>query len=214
MWKLIKAEWTYYRTIILILYAFILPFLILNTVMEGFEEHLGRAVFIAVPILSLAMNREEKKYRKNPFYSKLPVPLPLVGISRLAVWVPFWLSLVFLFGLSCMIGNHDRIGANLPWILLSFASSMIIFGSFATVILDLRYCFRGMVWDKTVTVGIIFLPWIVAVVYLFATVSGPAGPYLARIFFTPAGSRTLILIAIFLLMLSGVVYNCRKSYLE
>lgn len=214
MWKLIRAEWTYYKTIIVILYAFILPFLILNAVTEGFEEHLGRAVFIAVPVLSIVMNSEEKKSKKNPFYSKLPVPVSLVGISRLAVWVPFWLSLVFLFGLSCMIGNHDRIGANLPWIVLTLASTMIIFGSFATVMLDLRYCFSGIVLDKTVTACIIFLPWIAAVIYLFTTVSGPVGPYLARIFFTTTGSSTLILIAIFLAVSSVVVYQRRKSYLE
>jgi len=214
MWKVMKAEWTYHKTIILILYAFIMPFVILNAVVEGFEEHVGRAIFIAVPILSLAMNSEKKKSKKSPFYSKLPMSVRHVGISRLAVWVPFWLSCVFLFGVSCMIGEHDRIGTSLPWIVLTLTSSMVIFGSFATVVQDLRYCFRGVVLDRTVTVCIIFLPWIAAVIYLSATVCGPIGPYLATVFFTPTASLTVILVAIILLVLSVVVYECRTSYVE
>ena len=214
MWKLMKAEWTYYKTLLIILYAFMAPFIIINTFKDGFEEHLARAMWITVPIIVIAMNSEDKKSKKNPLYAKLPIPTHNVGISRLAIWAPFWLSLVFLFGVSSLINNHSTIGQYFPWIILTLASSMIIIGAFSSTILDLRYCFRRKVMDMTLAACIIIIPWILAILYLFMSISDPVGPYLAGIFFSPAVSISMTFTATTLLILSVIVFNQRRSFLE
>jgi hypothetical protein len=214
MWTLIRVELTYYKTLLIILYACILPFIVINTFRSGFEEHLARAMWITVPIIVIAMNSEEKKSKKNPLYAKLPVSKWRIGIVRLSVWVPFWLSLVMLFWLSCRIGGSHRIVTYFPWLILTLGSSMIIIGSFSSTVLDLRYCFREKVLDKTLAGCIIMIPWILALMYLLMSVSGPIGPYLARVFFSPQTSILMTILAVLLIILSVAVYNCRKSYLE
>ena len=65
MWKLIKTEWTYYKSLLLILYCFIVPLLVINMFRSGFEKHLVTAMWITVPILAIAMNSEEKIKKKS-----------------------------------------------------------------------------------------------------------------------------------------------------
>lgn len=214
MWIIIKTELAYYKTLLVILYGIVTPFLVANAMREDFAEQLARVMFITVPIMGIVMNIEEKKSRKNPLYVKLPVPLRQIGIARQAVWLTFWLSLVALFAISSWIGYRDKGDATLPWFILTIMSAIIVLVTSVTIIQDLRFCIRRMALNRVFAAGLLFIPLIAALIYLVVTVSTPVGVYLAGIFLTPSGSICLSLLAGGLLVLSVVVFAHRKSYLE
>jgi len=211
MWKLIKSEISYYKTLIVTLYIITIPFFILNVVVDNFEQYVARVMILILPIVGIITNREEKRSKKIPLHVRLPIPLRQIAISRLGVWLPFWISLMFLFWLSSLIGNH---GHNTLWLILTIMNAMIILMLFSIIIFDLRYCFKIRVTGKRFMPILATISIILAILYVFITFSNEARSFLTLYLFTSGVASASALLCIVLLLVSVLIFERRKSYLE
>ena len=200
--------------VIIILYILVIPFLILNAVRDDFEEHLLRVMLISVPVLGIAINSEEKESRKNPLYVKLPVSVRQIGIARNMLWISFWISLVILLGFSILINKYASIKMTDLWLILTIAGLMIILGASTSIVQDLRFCFQGKILSRALRMCLVLIPIIAAVIYLCFSISGSVRVYLARRLLMPWSSILMGFIAAGLVVLSVIVFERRKSYLE
>jgi len=211
MSKLIKSEISYYKTLIVTLYIITIPFFILNVVVDNFEQYVARVMILILPIVGIITNREEKRSKKIPLHVRLPIPLRQIAISRLGVWLPFWISLMFLFWLSSLIGNH---GHNTLWLILTVMNAMIILMLFSIIIFDLRYCFKIRVTGKRFMPILATISIILAILYVFITFSNEARSFLTLYLFTSGVASASALLCIVLLLVSVLIFERRKSYLE
>ena len=211
MWKLIKSEISYYKTLILTLYIINIPFFILNTVMDNFEQYVARVMILILPIVGIITNREEKRSKKIPLHVRLPIPLRQIAISRLGVWLPFWISLMIIFWFSSLIGNKTN---DTLWLILTIMNAMIILMIFSIIIFDLRYCFKIRVTGKRFMPILATISIILATLYVLITFSNEARSFLTLYLFTSQVASVSALLCIILLLVSVFIFERRKSYLE
>jgi hypothetical protein len=211
MWKLIKSEISYYKILIVTLYLVTIPFFILNVMVNNFEQYVARMMILILPIVGIITNREEKRSKKIPLHVRLPIPLRQIAISRLGIWLPFWISLMFLFWLSSLIGNH---GHNTLWLILTIMNAMIILMLFSIIIFDLRYCFKIRVTGKRFMPILATISIILATLYVLITFSNEARSFLTLYLFTSQVASVSALLCIMLLLVSVFIFEHRKSYLE
>ena len=211
MWKLIIYEISYYKTVIVTLYIITIPFFILNMVVDNFEQYVARLMILILPIVGIITNREEKRSKKIPLYIRLPIPLRHIAIGRLSVWLPFWISLIFLFFLSSLIGNHSK---DTLWLILTIMNAMIILMLFSIIVFDLRYCFKIRVTGKRFMPILATISIMLALFYVLITFSKQARSVLTQHLFTQQVAIVSGLLCIVLFVLSVFIFERRKSYLE
>lgn len=211
MWKLIKSEVSYYKTLILTLYIITIPFFILNAVVDDFEQYVARLMILILPIVGIISNREEKRSKKIPLYIRLPIPLRHIALTRLGVWLPFWISLMFLFWLSSLIDNHSN---DTLWLILTIMNAMIILMLFSIIVFDLHYCFKIRVTGKRFMPILATISIILAILYVLIMFSNEARSFLTLYFFTSGVASVSALLCLFLLLVSVIIFERRKSYLE
>jgi len=211
MWKLIKSEISYYKKLIVTLYLITIPFFILNVVVDDFEQYVARLMILILPIVGIITNREEKRSKKIPMYIRLPIPLRHIALARLGVWLPFWISLMFLFWLSSLIGNHSN---DTLWLILTIMNAMIILMLFSIIIFDLRYCYKIRVTGKRFMPILATISIMLALFYVLITFSKQARSVLTQHLFTQQVAIVSGLLCVVLFLLSVFIFERRKSYLE
>ncbi len=211
MWKLIESEISYYKTLIMILYIITIPFFILNAVVDNFEQYMARVMILILPIVGIIANREEKRSKNIPLYSRLPIQLRHIAITRLGVWLPFWFSLMFLFWLSSLINKH---GNDTLWLILTIMNAMIIQILFSIIVFDLRYCFKIRVTGKRFIPILATISIILAIFYVLITFLNEVRSFLTLYLFTSGVASVSALLCIVLLFVSMIIFEGRKSYLE
>jgi hypothetical protein len=217
MWNIIKAEIRYYRNIYLALYGFVTIFLIVNVFAGDLEDHMLWISFVTLPMIGNFVSNEEKKTRRIRLYARLPVPLRHVSIARYPVLVNYWFSLVLLICLSSYISKPFGTIALSYWEILSFAATGPLLAAGMNAHLDLK--FNGIRPGKKLTFRFLlaFLSVVIIVFYFTAYLTKTSRffdlpPFL--IFRHLSTALTLCCFTIGLFILSMLVFEHRKSYLE
>lgn len=214
MWKLIKSEISYYKTLIVTMYIVTIPFFILNTVVDNFEEYVARLMILILPIIGIITNREEKRSKKIPLYVRLPIPLRQIAIARLGVWLPFWISLMLFFWFSSFIGNNRHIEEATAWLILTIMNVMITLMLLSIFVFDLRYCCKIKIAGKRFMPILALISIILAVFYVLITFSKEARSVLIQHLFTQQIAVVSGVFCVVLFVLSVLIFERRKSYLE
>ncbi len=75
MWKLIKADIQYNKTIFAILYSIIIPLTAANAIWGGLDEIILKTMFFSIAAMGAFIGNEETKYRFCRRRASLPVSL-------------------------------------------------------------------------------------------------------------------------------------------
>lgn len=218
MWRMIKADIAYNRTLFIFLYSALFVAVIINALRPGFAEILSSLMFFSVVMIGIMAGIEEVKTKRVRFFSGLPIAIRQLGIMRYPVFVAYWSSLMALLYLSSFLSRQVHMGLDYLWWILTRTGSMFIMVACMDLGQDLPFCVK----DKALGLA---LKWIAILLGIFG------GPFvyfatnpqrqsdqifkaLSECFGTSAGAIGLILFSIGLMVLSIWIYEQRKSYTE
>jgi hypothetical protein len=218
MWRMIKADIAYYRTLFFILYSTLFVAVIINAVRTGFVEILSSLMFISVGMIGIVAGIEEVKTKRVRFFSALPLTVRQLGILRYPVFVAYWLSLMALLYLSSLLSRQGHVSLDHLWWILTRTGSMFIMVACMDLGQDLPFCVK----DKGPGLA---LKWIAILFGIFGgpfvyfatnsrTQSDKIFMALSEFFETSTGAIGLLLFSLGLMVLSIWVYEQRKSYTE
>lgn len=142
MWRLIKADIEYNRSLFAFLYTVIFLAVIANFVLGGREEYLTQLMFITIVVIGVTAGLEEMKTKRIRIYSGLPVPIRSLGIFRYPVFIAYWISLMVLLWLSTWIGQSDPQPDILFW-LMTRSSTVFIWIACMNLAQDLPFCYNS-----------------------------------------------------------------------
>jgi hypothetical protein len=218
MWRMIKADIAYNRTLFFILYSVLFVAVVINAVRPGFAEILSSLMFFSVVMIGIVAGIEEVKTKRVRFFSGLPIAVRQMGIMRYPVFVTYWVSLMVLLYLSILLSRQGHVGLDYLWWILTRTGSLFIYVACMDLGQDLPFCLK----DKGTGLA---LKWIAI---LFGIFGGPFVYFatnsrrpsdqifkvLSEFFGTPADAIGLVLLSLGLMVLSIWVYEQRKSYTE
>lgn len=170
MWRLAKTDFLYNRTLFACIYGIILIGAAANAVVRGLENLLMIMMFFSIVAIGAVTGNEEAKYNMKRFLIRLPVPLRQIALGGHMLWFLYWLSLILIFWVSCLIGRHGGLGLDFLWLCLALTGSAngLVFGMGLGV--DSTYDFTGKA-------GRFLLR---AIALFFASISGSAYLFIAR----------------------------------
>lgn len=218
MWKLIKADLEYNRTLFIFLYSIIFVSVLANSIRGDLEEYLAILMFFSVVLIGILVGTEEVKTKRIRFLSELPLPVRQLGILRYPVFVTYWFSLMVLLWLSSLVSQQGHLGLDYLWWILTRTGSMFLMVAFMDLGQDLPFCVKDKgpgIALKSIAIlfGIIGGPFI-----YFATNAGrqsdPIFISLSEIFITASGAIGLFVFSLLLILVSIYVYEQRQSYTE
>jgi hypothetical protein len=218
MWKLIKADLEYNRTLFIFLYSIIFVSVLANSIRGDLEEYLAILLFFSVVLIGILVGTEEVKTKRIRFLSELPLPVRQLGILRYPVFLTYWFSLMVLLWLSSLVSQQGDLGLDYLWWILTRTGSMFLMVAFMDLGQDLPFCVKDKgpgIALKSIAIlfGIIGGPFI-----YFATNAGrqsdPIFISLSEIFITASGAIGLFVFSLLLILVSIYVYEQRRSYTE
>jgi hypothetical protein len=218
MWRMIKADIAYNRTLFIVLYSALFGAVIINAARPGFAEILSSLMFFSVVMIGIVAGIEEVKTKRVRFFSGLPIAVRQMGIVRYPVFVTYWVSLMVLLYLSSLLSRQGHVGLDYLWWILTRTGSMFIMVACMDLGQDLPFCFK----DKGP--GLV-LKWIAI---LFGIFGGPFVYFvtnprrqsdqifraLSEFFGASTGAIGLVLFSLGLMGLSIWVYEQRRSFTE
>ena len=211
MWKLLKSEFEYYRSSLIVIGLFLLPLLVINIFDDGFQGILLRVLVILPPIMGIIAAQEEKLSRKTPMHMRLPLSLRGIALTRYLFWIIPWLGLILLAVLSSAIrGAGDRDVMQL----LIIAGAMIAFMSAASMLADLQYCFKRSLLMNAMRILMLILMLSAILLYLGISFSQRLGDLASNMCASPFSLAAIVAAAIFLLISGILCFELRKTYLE
>ncbi|MEE4311537.1 MAG: ABC-2 transporter permease [candidate division KSB1 bacterium] len=211
MWKLLKSEYEYHRSSLIVITLFFLPMIIVNIFYDGFQGILLRVLVILPPIMGIIAAQEERLSHKTPMRMRLPLSLRSIAVTRYLFWIIPWICLILLAVLSSAIRGSVE-GDVLQ--LLIIAGAMIAFMSAASMLADLQYCFKRSLLSNAIRILIIILMLAAVFLYLGISFSARMRDIASNLSASPNSILIIVATAI-LFMITGIVsFECRKSYLE
>lgn len=153
MWKLIKAEFTYYKTIMIMTHIIIFPILIAYVFFGGRAKgHLLPdkwhvmaiwMVFFAALIAGGWALNDRLNQKRIRFYTLLPLSPGRLAIVRFALPVTVWSSLIFLYWIFYFMGSTGRIESHLLWHILYMTGLFFVIMVIRDLYNDLKYFLYG-----------------------------------------------------------------------
>lgn len=175
MWKLIKAEITYYRRSIVIVYLLIFPVTIAYVYFGGKEVSellldkwrvMGIwMMFMATLIMYGFTKIEMIKYKRERFLSFLPMPIIEFAMLRFVLPIFYWLSMIILFWLIYFISSMGNIQFHFMWNFLYISGLLLCLISIRFIFNDLQYMRSGrkskklMIAIAVILIQILFWPY-------------------------------------------------------
>lgn len=211
MWKIVKADIEYYKVLFFLLYIFILPFWVIQTVLGDFENHLIWVSFYTLPIIGIFVGNEEKKSKRTRLLASLPLSARQIGMARYPILITYWASLLILIYISTIIGGKSIISTSE---LFSIAASGPFIAACMSINLDLRFQNITLAKQILFRTAVIVAAVVITITYLGGyllnfTESAPFG-----IFNNLSFATIFSLMTIILLIISEIIYERRATYLE
>jgi hypothetical protein len=140
MWKLVKADYEYYRIPTLIWMSLMLILFTANAIRGGLEEDLVLILFWAVIIIKwVVAPRDLSAILRTRFQAGLPLPVRTLGIYRHYRVVVDWSVIMILLFLSSLISMRGHIGPHYIGWLLAKLAGILIFAGLAGLSADLLF---------------------------------------------------------------------------
>jgi len=218
MWKLIKADIEYNRTLFIFLYSIIFVSVLANSIRGDLEEFLTIVMFFSVILIGTVAGIEEVKTKRVRFFSGLPLQVRQLGILRYPIFLAYWFSLMILLWLSSLVSQQGHLGLDYLWWILTRTGSMFLMVAFMDLGQDLPFCVKNKgpgIALKSIAIlfGILGGPFV-----YFATNAGrqsdPIFVSLSEVFITASGAIGLFIFSLVLILVSIYVYEQRRSYTE
>ncbi len=218
MWRVIKADIAYNKTLFIFLYSGVFVAVTANAVYADLEALLSVLMFFSVVIIGIVVGVEEIKTKRIRFFSGLPLPARQLGILRYPVFATYWLSLMVLLCLSSLVSQQGHLGLDYLWWILTRTGAMFIMVGFMDLSQDLPFCVKGKVSGYALKWTALLLGTLGGPLVYFATnprkQSDVIFSALSKFFETFRGAAGLFLISLCIIALSIRVYERRKSYAE
>jgi len=231
MWKLIKAEISYYRRSISIVYLLIFPLMIAYIYFGGRE--MGEMLpdkwlvmgiwmmFLAALIFYGFTKIESIRHKRDRYHSLLPLPIHNFAILRFILPIFFWLSMIILFWLIYFISSMGNIQFHFLWNFLYISGLLLCLISIRFIFNDLQYMRSGrkskklMITIAVILIQILFWPYFLT---LYSHYNVKPFDFLKKhipIFLLSHTSAILsALVGLVCVGLSVVIFLKRKSFLE
>lgn len=217
MWKLLKADIEYNRSLLVFLYTAIILASVLNSFLGGGVEYLAALMFFSVAIIGVTAGLEEMKTKRIRLFAGLPVKAQTLGIFRYPVFITYWLSMMVLLWLSGLLGPADP-GPDFFWWLLTRSSTVFVWIACMNLGQDLPFSCSSKGSGY-------FLKWtfnlggaVAGPMLYFATNprSHPDKVFsaLAAVFNSAAGALSWFVLSLVLTAISVVVYQRRRAFTE
>lgn len=154
MWKLLKAEFSYYQYIFSIVFSLIMLFMILfivysnigNMSIEKDSRGAMTLMFSATFITLFVMLLHRSVNKIDRFHILLPVTVRMIGITRLSVILIFWLGMAVLFWLSYAVIKSTVLQTgedNSLYVFLTLNGVIFIANAAYLIARDLAFFFTG-----------------------------------------------------------------------
>jgi len=175
MWRLIKAEISYYKRPIAIVYLLIFPLMIAYVYIGGKEA--GELLpdkwlimgiwmmFLATLILYGFTKIESIKHKRDRYLSLLPLPIHKFAILRFILPIFFWLIMIILFWLIYFISSQGNIRFDFLWNILYISGLLLCIIAIRFIFNDLQYIRSGrkskklMITIAVILIQILFWPY-------------------------------------------------------
>lgn len=228
MWKILIAEYAYYKTVVITAYLFLLGVTI-SFMFWGLDEidnsfPAVKAVMMATAgsifIFKAIKTYQEKRDRMLII---LPYSTFQVGISRLLTLFIFWMSSLLIV-LSCFLFKPAHFELKILWNILSLSGFVFCLISVPFFYRDLIYCFDDKYNKITLTIIFtfivifgysLFILFIVSaeLMSLVQSLSLLKGEF-TKFTESPLGAMLFILFGSLFMVLSTLIFKHRKSYVE
>lgn len=229
MWKILKAELSYNKYVLVIPYGVVLYVIIAN-VSQGWSNvelnlpGVRAMMVVAAAVIFLFSIVTFFKEKRERYFTLLPLSIRQIGISRLLFLITVWLSFILLFWISTLTVTPYQLSTIL-WGTLSLTGFILMANAYIFIHRDLKFCSSGKFQKILIT---FFYPIMIIIGYLlwYLLFAVPV-PYFE--FFKPLNtlneefsniSTSLMGFSIFIVLgmsftvLSVFVFKRRRSYLE
>ncbi|MFC2156431.1 hypothetical protein ACFLT9_01210 [Acidobacteriota bacterium] len=218
MWKLIKADISYNRSLFFTLYSIMVPLFILNSFVKGIESLVGQIMFFNIVLLGALAGNDEVKHKYIRMLAVLPVSLRAFAISRFPVWMGYWISLMALLVLSTLIGRWGDVPAQFPWQMIAFTGLMFIWVTCMDFFINLKFVFKGRVLGYSLRSLVIILAVFFSVLTLVSIVAigdiEPVDEFYNTVIFTPLVSLAILAVSLGWIALAIFTFWKRRTFTE
>jgi hypothetical protein len=218
MWRMIKADIEYNRTLFIFLYSIVFVSFLANSIRGDLEEFLSIVMFFSVILIGTLAGIEEVMTKRVRFFSVLPLQVRQVGILRYPIFLAYWFSLMILLWLSSLVSQQGHLGLDYLWWILTRTGSMFLMVAFMDLGQDLPFCVRGKVPGVALKLIAILFGIFGGPFIYFATNAGrqsdPIFISLSEVFITASGAIGLFFFSLVMILVSIFVYEQRRSYTE
>jgi len=219
MWKFLKAEIQYHKTVITVTYALGVAFLI-AAILSGILKRMGSPVstwsLMSVVtsgyiFLLIYIGSYDEKEKRERLHASLPIPRRKLGIARMALLVLLQAGFSLIWFIGVMAAGK---GLELSYLyyMLSSNSFFFLIVMLIAIFLDLGHF--GKKIYRRIFIGlwalfVILILWLTLIDKMI-----PVLKYIFEPYTTPAGAAIFVLIAAGLFCLDVIIYTRRKSYLH
>ena len=228
MWKLILAEFEYYKIylqsifiITFILFSFILIFAWDSAELEipGISSLMVGIAILIIAIRSIKSARE----KRERVIAILPIQRWKIGLARLLFLDLFWILILFSFIIILVMSHWDNLFLGLIWYFLSLSSVIFIFNAAPIIQQDLAAIFINKIMRDLLTIIYLLVFFSFYFIFLGARAfskyfSFPQYEFLSgeihKLSPTIEGTVIFACVAILLSLFSLFLYHKRQLYFQ
>jgi len=216
MWRLIKSGIDYHRFLFIGLYIIALLLALGNAAFGAMERFFMIYMLLSLMILGLVVGPEERRDKMERLSVGLPIPLRLVGLSRYPIVIAYWLSLLVLLWTSRLISFRNILEGIFPWVILSISGLFLNILAWMSINIDLDFFHLGKTKAFLYKTGAVSMAVLSSLVFVSLMINSDDAwiALIAHTFFTPAGSLIVLALGLAMCVLSQIIFERRKSYVE
>jgi len=228
MWNIFKAELSYNKTFLIIIFSILTIAFIIFTVaglIDGFRDEMLRAlrgVMIAViGVIFLNKNVKQSKEKRDRFYMQITLSAKQTGGIRIIPFGMLWLGMVLLYWLVNMITGNIWSKPFLIWDMFSLTGIVLFYNAYALLYKELTNNINSR-YNKVITSSLyILLTPVLYSIFLLQTDYFNFIPYftslrtnLTNIYFSFPGSIVILFAGLSLTYLDILLFARSRIYLE
>lgn len=217
MWKLIKTDYQYTKTVITVLLLTLIVLSIVNIFSKG-STFLPQLWLISLGFIGAFAGSEEVKTKRIRLHSGLPIPLKTINLMRYVSFSIYWGFLLVLYFISTLVRNFFTFEWKIIQQMLIMTGGIFTIVSAMNINQDLLHCYQKKGVSYPLRIISIIIAVTGAVIYLgYFNLKGQTSLFnkLAQIQYIESFSAiAFFIIGMLSMLLSIFVFNKRISYLE
>jgi hypothetical protein len=219
VWKMVKADLLYNKTLFFILYAVFLTFALFNVIYGRMERFMLQVILISVGMIGIFAGSEEVKTRGTRRIILVPVSIGRISVMRQAILVGYVFSLMGIVVSSSLLAGKGWPEPGFVLRVITMTGLLFIITSLMDIFFNLKF----LTADPGVSIIIRGLALIAAmaavVVYmLFMNIVGKRQDWLVRtlttVFVSPQAAMLVLAVGLGLVVLTMAVFRARKRFTE